>query len=186
MPNRGGVEEGKFPKVLRDVRGAIRARRDAGRCRRGEESAALKDGNGCQVFTVTLILSPAFVYAAEWLQCLSLSFLCLFVSPACLRVWRNTAPTLKVLHRQLKANVFAAIFASTGLDAAVKKKRGTVLTQEVSLWWCPPSRDRTITSSFGLHKHELCAKSCTSVSWCKCSTFQSSTPVAWCTHLDML
>lgn len=119
MPDRGGWG-GKFPKVLRDVRGAIRARRDAGRCRRGEESAALKDGNGCQVF-VTLILSPAFVHTAEWLQCPSLSFLCLFVSPICLPVRGNTAPTLKVLHQQLKANVFAAIFVSTGLDAAFKK-----------------------------------------------------------------
>lgn len=55
----------KFPKVPRDVHRAIREKSDLGWCRRGEESAALKDGNGCQLFTVKLILSSlpsAIVY----------------------------------------------------------------------------------------------------------------------------
>lgn len=56
----------KFPEVLRDVHRAIKGRSDLGWCRRREESAALKDGNGCHFFTVKLILSclpSAFVYS---------------------------------------------------------------------------------------------------------------------------
>lgn len=48
----------KFPSVLRDVHCAIRGRSESGRLRRGEESAALKDGGCCHLFTVKLILSP--------------------------------------------------------------------------------------------------------------------------------
>lgn len=54
----------KFPNVLRDVHRAIREKSDLGWRMRGEESAALKDGKGCQLLTVKLIpssLPSAFV-----------------------------------------------------------------------------------------------------------------------------
>lgn len=72
----------KFPNVLRDVHCAIRETSDSRRCRRGEESAALKDGDACQLFTVKLILCcllHLLVSTASG-QCLpSFVFLCLLV-----------------------------------------------------------------------------------------------------------
>ncbi len=46
----------KFPNVHRDVHRAIREKSDLRWGRRGKESAALKDWNGCHLFTVKLIL----------------------------------------------------------------------------------------------------------------------------------
>lgn len=66
----------KFPKVLCDVHGAIRAKHESGWCNRGEESRALTDRLGCQLFTVKLILSSfpsAFDVAARLVLSVSLS-----------------------------------------------------------------------------------------------------------------
>lgn len=62
--------------------------------RRGEESAALKDGNGCHLLTVKLILSSlpcAFVYGREAAVSL-LFYLCLrlYLAPY-LNAKRNSA-----------------------------------------------------------------------------------------------
>ncbi len=86
----------KFPNVLRDVHRAIRVNWGM----RREESAALKDGNGCHLFTVKLILSslpPAFVC--------SKAALCYFVSGP------------------IKPTVFTAILGLKILDGT--KKKGT-------------------------------------------------------------
>lgn len=64
----------KFPKVLRDVHLAIRATRESGWCKRGEESRALTDSSRCLLFTVILIpssLPSAFDVAARLVLCVS-------------------------------------------------------------------------------------------------------------------
>lgn len=104
----------KFPKVLRDVHRAIREKSDLGWCRRGEESAALKDGNGCQLFTVKLILSSlpsAIVYgrvAAVSSPCVSMSkeILCKYQ---------------KLCYNSMKATVFTAIRNPKVMDGTNKK-----------------------------------------------------------------
>lgn len=67
----------KFPNVLRDVHRAIRGKGGLGWGMRGEERAALKDGNGCHLFTVKLILSSHhFAFVCGKVAAVSPSFFC--------------------------------------------------------------------------------------------------------------
>lgn len=82
----------KLPNVLRDVHRAIRERSDLGW--RGEESAALKDRNGCHLLTVKLIPRSLSRFAFMEKKLRSVPVLSSFVSLCvALHIWGNDVQT---------------------------------------------------------------------------------------------